>query len=475
MPPKRRRSYLSNADKYDIIKMKDRGVHRKIILKKYGISLSCLSHMSAKREEIIRQYEISRVTRTCTSKSISCRDISDLEEIVYHWFIQCRTHDIKITGADVRHKAQEINKKLNLHPHFKGNKDWVRIFRERHCITEEDIQRDFPTTTQAGTKAFKDMVKECLDKGQWTLENVYNVIYTPIMWKLVPEKTEIFQRAKSTGNEQMIEDHVIALLCVNATGCHKLPILIIGTEKENHKLYNFKTNIFSTIYKSKSNPCMDSTIFDQWFEDHFLTSVREKQNRGERQKTVLLLDNARSLHDLKNLNKKDNFVTVISIPNDVSRFVLPINCGILTCFIRKYRKELAKTLEPLPTCNTEDEVIDIHKNLNLWDCCRIVDKAWSKVDDIVIRNAWDTLLKRRNTHGAVTKEDELDVYKTYKSLRELPGCLLCDETDVQKWFEVDRIDKIIMKIYTDEVIRDFQTNTLGVGIVDDEEAGPSHS
>jgi hypothetical protein len=351
----------------------------------------------------------------------------------------------------------------------------VRNFRVRYCITEDNIYRDFPTATEAGAKTFKAEFKKHLKDEECTLENVYNVVYVPIMWKLVPEKTVIFKRAKSTGNQEMCEDHVTAVFCVNAFGCHKLQILIIGSEEINRSLCNFETSTISTIYKSKSHAWMDSTIFNEWFEQHFLKSVREKQKNGKREKTVLLLDNTRLLFNLGDLNKKDEFVTVISIPHNVTRFIQPMNCGIITCFIRKYRRELAKTLESLPTCNTEDEVIDIHKDLSMWDCCCIVHTAWLKVDDVVIRNAWGTLLKCRNTYRDTTKEEKHDVSKTCKSLSEIPGCLSCDEDDVQKWFEVDKMDKIVMKVYTDEAIRDFESNTMGESIVDDVEAEPSHS
>jgi hypothetical protein len=337
MPPKRRRAYLSDADKYDIIQMRDRGVHRYVILKKYDIALSTLSHMKAPREEIIRRYETNIVIPTRTSRSMSCRKIKDLEGILYHWLIQCRTHNIKITGLHIKKKTQEINKKLNLHTNFRAGRDWVRNFRVRYCITEDDIYRDFPTATEAGAKTFKAEFKKHLKDEECTLENVYNVVYVPIMWKLVPEKTVIFKRAKSTGNQEMCEDHVTALFCVNASGCHKLPILIIGSEEINRSLCNFETSTISTIYKSKSHAWMDSTIFNEWFEQHFLKSVREKQKNGKREKTVLLLDNTRLLFDLKNLNEKDEFVTVESIPNDVSQFLQPICSGIILCFLRKYR------------------------------------------------------------------------------------------------------------------------------------------
>jgi hypothetical protein len=475
MPQNRKRAYLSDADKYDIIKMRDSGVPRKIIVEKYGAALSTITSLSAKRAEIITRFETNTMKPPGTSGSTLSQKMRDLEGILYRWYLQCRTHNIKLTAVHIREKALEINKKLNINPKFEAGLDWARNFRIRHGITEEDIFLDFPNATAIREKTFRDEFSKRVNNKECTLDNIYNVVYVPIMWKSVPEKTEIFKRAKSTGNQEMCEDHVTVLICVNASGCQKLPILIIGSEVINRRLYNFKTRIFSTIYKSKSNAWMDSTIFNDWFEHHFLKSVREKQKNGKREKTVLLLDNSRLLFDLKNLNEKDEFVTVESIPNDVSQVVLPIRCGIIVCFIRKYRRELARILEPLADSDKEDEVIDNHKDLNMWDCCRIVHRAWSKVDDVVIRRAWTRVLKCTDFCYEIAKEAKPDISKTCQSLSKTPGCKSCDEDDVKKWFQVDKIDKIVMKVYTDEAIRDFESNTMGEDIVDDVEAEPSHS
>jgi hypothetical protein len=75
----------------------------------------------------------------------------------------------------------------------------------------------------------------------------------------------------------------------------------------------------------------------------------------------------------------------------------------------------------------------------------------------------------------IAKEAKPDISKTCQSLSKTPGCKSCDEDDVKKWFQVDKIDKIVMKVYTDEAIRDFESNTMGEDIVDDVEAEPSHS
>lgn len=92
----------------------------------------------------------------------------------------------------------------------------------------------------------------------------------------------------------MYKDYVTTLLCTNATGCHKLSVLIIGRIVETQGSYNLNTNASSTIYIGTTTAWMNSKIFNKWFEKYFLESVKERQRKnGRRENTLLIVDNAK--------------------------------------------------------------------------------------------------------------------------------------------------------------------------------------
>ncbi|XP_043590860.1 jerky protein homolog-like [Bombus pyrosoma] len=469
---------LSIEKKYDIIRMKETGANRKMILEKYDISVTCLGNIYTGCEEIKRLFHIKTLDINRSRKHIKRLLVSDLERIVYHLYLRCRQNKIQMTGTEIQKKALEINEKLKGRPDFKASFLWLENFKFRHHMTDDDVKKDLPIQSIDGMDAFKDRFNKLLKDEGFTLENVYNVVYTAIVWKGVPETTSIFSRTKKTGNQQILEDHVTVLFCANATGCHKLPVLIIGSFGDTQGLYNLNTNVLSTIYRANANAWMSSNIFSEWFRKYFLESViKRQQKRGYREKTLLLLDNTMLLHDLSDLNRKDEFVKVISIPSNISPLRQPMNCGIIGSFKRKYRKELVKTLASLPLHNTEEGVIDMHEKLDMWDCYNIVDDAWSYIDDVILRNAWDTLLKRDVLWSAqYSIKMKYDAVKTVEFLHSLPGCERCDEESVLNWFESDDISEIVMKIHTNEVIRDFENKTRGrVNTNFDDEVGPSCS
>ncbi|XP_060819669.1 jerky protein homolog-like [Bombus pascuorum] len=450
--------------------MTDRGVVRESVGNPYRVSVPTVGNADTQQALFYAHIANGR----CLGRCALC-DTINLERIVCNWFLHCVGYNVEISGEDIQRKAVEFNQKLNVNPYFQPSNGWLQRFRIHHYIFDADICRDFPVSIAAAVYTFKDFFNRRLNHEGCTLENIYSVVYRPIAWKSLPENTLIVHRAKLTEDEEMLEDHVTALFCTNATGCHKLPILIVGSVEENRGLQNFNMNAFPIIYRSNSKAWMDSTIFNQWFENHFIKSVQERQERnGSRMKTLLLIGNVR--WDLNELDSKEELVRVRNFPYNVRPLLDPMDHGIIACFKRKYRKELVKTLMSFSMCNTKEEVIDHHKELNIWDCCHIVHKAWSKVDSAIIKRAWDKLLTFDVIRNVDAKKRKSDIFKTVKLLHSLPGCEQCNENDVSNWFESENIRDKIMAICTD-VAPNFRYNTMNrvnIGIVDDG-PGPSYS
>ena len=93
---------------------------------------------------------------------------------------------------------------------------------------------------------------------------------------------------------------------------------------------------------------MGSNIFVEWFENIFIPKVKEHQLEiGHREKTFLLVDNARSHStcDIVDIfNQKDEFIKVMFLPPNVTSLIQLLDQGVIDCFKRLYRKDLLKKL-----------------------------------------------------------------------------------------------------------------------------------
>lgn len=458
---------LSFVEKFIIIQMLEKGESKYAVARKCGISWVAVHNINARRKQIKKYCDLSiRVI-----KRLPWLRILDLETALYQWYMRCTEKSIQLSASDILQKAEEFNENLSLDPDFKATYYWLQKFKERQGISCANEMKYLLTPTKAASNNFKANFTKFLQKNEIKLQNIYNANYTAIMWKAVPKDTPIFFRAEWTGDEDMCEDHVTVFFCVNATGCHKLPVLIIGNIAEPQSSSILNTDGIPTIYKVNASAWMDNIIFNQWFEEYFIKSVKERQEKkGYREKTVLLLDNNKLLLNLNDLNEKDEFVKVISFPHDVSPEIQPINDEVIACFKRMYRKELVITLMLLPVWNTEENVIQTHKKLTLKDSCRMVHDAWSYVDDAILKRGWDILFGYETSYDEFTDTLIKDIKETTAYLRTLSGCERCHEDFVFVWFKVENVHDIAMKVCTDEVLRSFGN----IDIVNDE-ARPSYS
>jgi hypothetical protein len=272
----------------------------------------------------------------------------------------------------------------------------------------------------------------------------------------------MFYSKESTVCSKIYKDHVTILLCANATGCHKLPALVISKYEDSENSKNMDIDPISIMYEENSKALMDGNMFNKWFEKCFLKSVIEKRNgTGYREKVLLIIDNVKwdfNLHDVEN---KDEYVFVMCFPCYVTPLIQPMDCGIIECFKRTYRKELLKTLIPLSAYYTQEETVSNQKLLTMWDCCRMIRNAWTKVEDTILKEAWDKIFKGEDEQNFRERLIiEPDISEIVELLHALPGHQWCKAIDVKNWFEIDNEEKMFMKQYTEEVLRDFENNTL---------------
>lgn len=441
---------LSFNQKFELIRKIEKGESEHAVAENYGISRSFVRKIYVHRKEIKKYFYVRQNIR----KRLPKLGIFDLEAALYQWYIRCLGKNIKLSLLDIKEKAEELNQYLNIDPNFKVNTSWLEKFQRG--ISCANKMRYFLTPTDNTSNFFKAYFQLLLRNNEIAFHNVYNANYSVIVWKAVPRGTLIFDYARRTKDPDMHGDYVTVLLCVNATQSHKLPVLVIGNIEEQQSSSILNTGSTSTIYKANIGAWMDNTIFNQWFEEYFLKSVKEIQEKnGRRERTLLLLDNTKMLLNLDELNRKDEFVRVISIPFDVSPEIQPINNEVINYFRRMYRKEFVVTLMLSPLQNTEETIINTYKRLTLGDGCHMIQNAWSCVDDAILKRGWMIFFGYGNYFDKLPDTIMKDIKETTAYLRTLAGCKKCCENNVFVWFMIENVRDMIMKICTDEVLQDF--------------------
>ncbi|XP_043592561.1 jerky protein homolog-like [Bombus pyrosoma] len=465
MTSKRKRVLLSIAEKYDIIQMMREGETHKAIAKKYNIALTTVGKIKVRNAEITAEFQNSSAAASSSAKYLKKPQGMELEKFLYQWYLRNKDKNIRVTGPVISKKAMEFTEKLQGESTFTASARWVSKFKSRYHIREKDVDEHFRMTNQAEADITKNDFEQLLLNEGYSLENVYNADNIGVMWRAVPEETCIFHCERTKTSKRRFKEKVTTFLCVNATGSHRLPILIIAGIEKSLRNKNIDIEDLPIMYRANTRGWMDRKIFNEWFDECFLKSIIERQIKtGRREKTLLLLDNASLDHESGLVSTKDEFVNIMYFSFDATPLIQPMDHGIIACFKRMYRKELLETIMPLPYYHTEDELIINHDKLKFRDCCRIMRDAWLNVYNAILKNAWNKLLKHESEESAEDLQIiERDIDEILQLLQKLPGCEGCDRASVISWFEIDKRHDIDKQVNIADILIDFIKENMAPG------------
>lgn len=122
--------------------------------------------------------------------------------------------------------------------------------------------------------AVEPFQKAFFKKEFLTLANdqISNADESGICWRSLPEKTLVHRNeAASVPGRKMLKERVMIMPCANASGKHKLKLLIIGKSKNPRP---FKNCCFPVLYRSQCKEWMNAELFSNWFHSDFIQSVK---------------------------------------------------------------------------------------------------------------------------------------------------------------------------------------------------------
>ncbi|GBN15367.1 Tigger transposable element-derived protein 6 [Araneus ventricosus] len=123
-------------------------------------------------------------------------------------------------------KAQEISKKLNVECDASFSSRWLHKFKLRHGITGKTVSGE---SGDVDCETVNDWIENQLPnliKG-YKQKDIFNADETGLFYNLLPPKTLAIKSDTCHGGKKS-KVRLTVLLCANADGSEKLPLLIIG-------------------------------------------------------------------------------------------------------------------------------------------------------------------------------------------------------------------------------------------------------
>ncbi|KAI4455909.1 hypothetical protein MML48_8g00001583 [Holotrichia oblita] len=426
---KRKRVVLSLADKIKIIEYLERGVNGTLLAQKYGIGLSTLSDIRKNSSSIMMFASDMDKKAGCQSrKTMKTAKNRDLESAVYEWFVQYRGQGQRVTGPMICEKALELNRQLKLAEDFRATSGWLNNFKRRHGIKNLEIygEKQLAAESIAG-QLFKEKFKDVILNEFYDLNNVYSSEEFVLYWKALPGKSVIEEEIKESQQEQ-----ITLILCSNATGTHKLPLLVIGKEEifNNEEICNSPV-----VFRNETIILSYNDIFIDWYDNIFVPEVKKQQHISS--KVLLLIDNDSFHLDDKEatFQREDGIFKLLQFPLNLNTSnIQPMKQGIVTNFKQLYRKYYIETLLVRNKKNTNTNLLENYQNFSLRNASFILASAWNNVSETILVKSWQNLTEN------FIKPEPLQIENDYFSetlqiVVNIPEFKNCTLNNVSDWFD----------------------------------------
>ncbi|CAI5722753.1 unnamed protein product [Peronospora destructor] len=395
------------------------------------------------------------------------------EDQLYRWICSVRARKVPLQVSHVQKKAKLLASRHKMKETFKASNGWYYRFCGRYGLTPASLYAGVLTLIPMPRVRTIEMQQERKNED-WTKlkdkvtqfgpEFVYTVGEAKLFYQVLPKVISVKREHEKTKSAaaaatDMIDDNVeggaatqtpekiariLVLLCVNGTGTHKIPLLVIGKEGvpsylavlHSQPLRGANAISLSTagiricngsgmcaLYYCQHDVWCDGHTFKHWCEHVFLPAVRQRttrpvlivsENPGGRlsefqQENVftmfLPLQTASGCEDRGTPSLQQSPSTAVGVNTNANSLaqVQALHGAVIHDLKRRYKIGLFQ--ERLGFLETSDEEkrrliqlaakkqlgsagVAFGRTPHLLDAMSLLDDAWSAIPSSLIRSAW---------------------------------------------------------------------------------------
>lgn len=423
---KRRFQRLSVDKKLEIVRCYENGQKQSDLAAEYGVSGATVSYIVKNKNNIKEFDEVLKSQNGRTDKRTRTTGVENnrMEQALYAWFTQKRSQGEPISGQLLQEKARYFNSHLGGPSTFTASNGWLLRFKTRHQIRQVSVQGEKLSADEPARVAFCEHFSQYLADNNVHPDNVYNADESGLAWKTLPRHTLATSLEKGAAGRKIEKDRVTILTCANATGTHRIPLLVIGKSMKPRCFKNININSVVNYTASKNRKAwMTTDLFLEWYRNEFLPKVKE---RKPNERFILLLDNAPTHPRAEILNSMDECCEVRYLPPNVTSLIQPMDQGVIAALKKLYKGSFLQELIA-KDCENSSGVQDFIKSWTLLDCCRNIAACWNNISENTLKNSWNKIFPNLEVYD----EHHSDILLSYANC--IPGTSTFSTENIQQW------------------------------------------
>ncbi|KAG7170882.1 Jerky protein-like 18 [Homarus americanus] len=394
---KKTRRSLSYEVKYKIIQELEKGTRQVDLARQHGVNESTIRTIKKDAAKIKEHMKITKSTGASMIKYFHNQVLLKTEKLLVSYLVRQARQNM----AYARELYAAVSRKMGItEPKpFNASSGWLQRFKMQNKITNINIGGEEASADRAAAREFPPFLREIIEEGQYTDDQVFNTDESGLFWKKLPSKTFVVKNASRIRGRKMQKEHITVLFTTNASGTCKLKLSVIHTARKPHAYKNMDMTKLNVHWLTARKAWMFSTLSLSWFDDCFVPDVKkfcEQQNVPF--KILLLLDNAPG-HSPLMLDRHPNVKLICNVKAAFStkKFQL-LNDYTNT---REELRNLSDTTTDSKSEENEDQQLAEQKILfkqfwrifNIKKAVGFLVEAWDQLSVATVRHAWRHVLQ----------------------------------------------------------------------------------
>jgi hypothetical protein len=303
---KRTKNSLSLKQKIELIKRIETAPphkKRRQIAEEFGVApstISCVVKNKDKLKEAFYQDGVD-LSKRRFRKAVH----EDIDSALYSWFKLASESNVRMSGPTLVSKAEELAAQLGK-TDWKCTEGWLYRFRKRHGVvynTNTGSMEPGCSDEHATAVWRTDVLIPALTR--YDPRDVFCMDECGIFWRLLPDRTVLFESEKCHGGQNS-KERLTVVLCANMAGTEKWPLVSVGKFTNPQSFEGIKK--LPVLYEANERAWINQDLFHHWLRS-FDSAMKVLDRK------VLLVLNSSTAHQ-----KLDNL-------SNLELLYLPINTG----------------------------------------------------------------------------------------------------------------------------------------------------
>uniref|UniRef100_UPI00398EFE75 jerky protein homolog n=1 Tax=Pristiophorus japonicus TaxID=55135 RepID=UPI00398EFE75 len=351
---------------------------------------------------IILEYKINSLTTTAMPMDMANQYSREFQAI-------SSQQTTEVNRLQLKSKRQ-----LGLKASATGQEGWLTRFKHRPGIRQLDVTGETKSADNEAAQNYSRTFAEMVQEKKLTADQIYNANETGLLWKCLPTAMLAAAGEKEAVGFKMNKEGLTILNCANASGGHRLSLLVIDKSRKPRALKGIAHLPIS--YKAQKSTWMDKGIFMEWFSTEFVPQVRENMKTIGKPngKCVLLLDNCRAHpHESKLVSSCGNIFACYLSPN-VTSLIQPMDQGVIQNFKCHYRNNFTCKL-----INSDQSISDSQRAYNIKDAIYACSLAGRELKNITLKTRWHKLWPNVIFENSASDDEEFEGFHVWANKKQV--------------------------------------------------------